>query len=114
MVWTFRCIVPAGNEYPAMVEFAPFQKVPRRGGSKKKDARCGTIDQDPDYLAFLESIEKPENISLQPLEAVLEEIQAHDRELKGVWFKFVCRICWKFLILYNSKKTIPYIKGCGG
>ncbi|XP_050716681.1 regulator of nonsense transcripts 3B-like [Eriocheir sinensis] len=72
-----------GNEYPAMVEFAPFQKVPRKGGSKKKDARCGTIDQDPDYLAFLESIENPETVTLQSLEVVLEEIQAHDRELKA-------------------------------
>lgn len=66
-----------------MVEFAPFQKVPKRTGSKKKDARCGTIDQDPDYLAFLEAVANPETVTLQPLEAVLEEIQAQDRELKG-------------------------------
>uniref|UniRef100_A0A0P4W7Z5 UPF3 domain-containing protein n=1 Tax=Scylla olivacea TaxID=85551 RepID=A0A0P4W7Z5_SCYOL len=72
-----------GNEFPAMVEFAPFQKVPKRLGSKKKDARCGTIDQDPDYLEFLETIANPETVTLQPLEAVLEEIQAHDRELKA-------------------------------
>ena len=66
-----------------MVEFAPFQKVPKRIVSKKKDARCGTIDQDQDYLDFLEAVANPETVTLQPLEAILEEIQAHDRELKG-------------------------------
>lgn len=72
-----------GNEHPAMVEYAPFQKIPKRSGGKKKDARCGTIDEDADYLAFLESLTKPVTITLPPLEAVLEEIQAHDRELKA-------------------------------
>ncbi|KAG0710420.1 Regulator of nonsense transcripts 3A [Chionoecetes opilio] len=78
-----RRIDAFGNEFPAMVEFAPFQKVPKRTLNKKKDARCGTIDQDPDYLAFLEAIANPETVTLQPLEAILEEIQAHDRELKA-------------------------------
>lgn len=31
-----------GNEYPAIVEFAPFQKIPKKR-SKKRDAKCGTI-----------------------------------------------------------------------
>ena len=73
----------AGNENPAMVEYAPFQKIPKRSGGKKKDVRCGTIDDDADYLSFLETLTKPVTITLPPLEAVLEEIQAHDRELKG-------------------------------
>nr|XP_053651935.1 regulator of nonsense transcripts 3B-like isoform X1 [Cherax quadricarinatus]XP_053651936.1 regulator of nonsense transcripts 3B-like isoform X1 [Cherax quadricarinatus]XP_053651937.1 regulator of nonsense transcripts 3B-like isoform X1 [Cherax quadricarinatus] len=72
-----------GNEHPAMVEFAPFQKIPKRTNGKKRDARCGTIDQDPDFLAFLESITNPVAVTLPPLEAVLEEIQAQDRELKA-------------------------------
>ncbi|XP_076337694.1 uncharacterized protein LOC143239923 isoform X4 [Tachypleus tridentatus] len=33
-----------GNEYPAIVEFAPFQKIPKRR-MKKKDAKCGSIEQ---------------------------------------------------------------------
>ncbi|XP_042866012.1 regulator of nonsense transcripts 3A-like [Penaeus japonicus] len=72
-----------GNEYPAMVEYAPFQKIPKRIGNKKKDIRAGTIDQDPDFMAFLESLEKPETVQLPTLEVVLEEIQAHERELKA-------------------------------
>lgn len=85
-----------GNEYPAMVEYAPFQKIPKRAGNKKKDIRVGTIDQDPDFMAFLESLEKPESVQLPTLEVVLEEIQAHERELKGTdelmclsWFFFL-------------------------
>lgn len=31
-----------GQEYPAVVEFAPFQKTAKKR-SKKKDAKCGTI-----------------------------------------------------------------------
>ncbi|KAK7078064.1 Regulator of nonsense transcripts 3B [Halocaridina rubra] len=72
-----------GNEHPAMVEYAPFQKIPKRTGMKKKDPRCGSIDEDTDYLAFLESINSPVTITLPPLEAVLEEIQAQDRELRA-------------------------------
>jgi len=32
-----------GQEYPAIVEFAPFQKVAKKR-SKKKDAKSGTIE----------------------------------------------------------------------
>lgn len=31
-----------GQEYPAVVEFAPFQKTAKKK-NKKKDAKCGTI-----------------------------------------------------------------------
>lgn len=31
-----------GQEYPAVVEFAPFQKT-AKNRNKKKDAKCGTI-----------------------------------------------------------------------
>uniref|UniRef100_A0A3B3Q5N3 UPF3B regulator of nonsense mediated mRNA decay n=1 Tax=Paramormyrops kingsleyae TaxID=1676925 RepID=A0A3B3Q5N3_9TELE len=33
-----------GQEYPAIVEFAPFQKIAKKR-SKKKDAKAGTIDE---------------------------------------------------------------------
>lgn len=33
-----------GNEYPAIVEFAPFQKVPKRK-TKKPDSKKGTLEQ---------------------------------------------------------------------
>lgn len=32
-----------GNEFPAVVEFAPFQKIPKKRNPKKRDAKCGTI-----------------------------------------------------------------------
>lgn len=39
-----HCRVNPGQEYPAIVEFAPFQKTAKKR-SKKRDARCGTIDE---------------------------------------------------------------------
>ncbi|KAK3832104.1 MAG: Smg-4/UPF3 family-domain-containing protein [Linnemannia elongata] len=43
-----------GNEGKAHVEFAPFQKIPRE--QRKADAKQGTIEEDPDYIAFLQSL----------------------------------------------------------
>lgn len=42
---------------PPMLEFAPYAKTP--GHRVRKDARQGTIDQDPDFIAFLESLTMP-------------------------------------------------------
>ncbi|KAL4891499.1 Smg-4/UPF3 family-domain-containing protein [Aspergillus ambiguus] len=42
---------------PALLEFAPYAKIP--GSRVRKDARQGTIDQDPDFIAFLESLTQP-------------------------------------------------------
>ncbi|KAL4863099.1 Smg-4/UPF3 family-domain-containing protein [Aspergillus spectabilis] len=42
---------------PPSLEFAPFAKVP--GGRSRKDARQGTIDQDPEFILFLESLTQP-------------------------------------------------------
>ncbi|TMW55800.1 hypothetical protein Poli38472_008448 [Pythium oligandrum] len=39
------------------VDFAPFQKIPRE--KARKDTKIGTIDRDPDFLAFLEELAKP-------------------------------------------------------
>lgn len=36
------------------MEYSPFQKFPKKGG--RVDARAGTIDSDPDFIAFLASI----------------------------------------------------------
>ncbi|KAF9520557.1 hypothetical protein BS47DRAFT_642025 [Hydnum rufescens UP504] len=43
-----------GNESLAVVEFAPFQKLPPE--RKKADTRAGTILQDEDYISFIESL----------------------------------------------------------
>ncbi|KAG2121258.1 Smg-4/UPF3 family-domain-containing protein [Suillus clintonianus] len=58
----------AGNESQAVVEFAPFQKIPSE--KKKADARNATIDKDEDYISFLETLkdaEKSEHLSLEAL-----------------------------------------------
>jgi hypothetical protein len=44
-----------GNEYPAVVEFAPFQRLPKKRLGRKKDPKMGTLEQDPAYISFLES-----------------------------------------------------------
>ena len=40
-----------GQEYPAIVEFAPFQKTAKKK-SKKKDSKCGTIIEGKDICPF--------------------------------------------------------------
>ncbi|KAE8356930.1 Smg-4/UPF3 family-domain-containing protein [Aspergillus coremiiformis] len=42
---------------PPSVEYAPYAKI--AGSRVRKDARLGTIDQDPDFIAFLESLTQP-------------------------------------------------------
>ncbi|XP_042558427.1 regulator of nonsense transcripts 3B isoform X1 [Dipodomys spectabilis] len=68
-----------GQEYPAIVEFAPFQKAAKRK-TKKRDTKVGTIDDDPDYRKFLESYATDEKMTSTP-ETLLEEIEAKNREL---------------------------------
>ncbi len=42
---------------PPSVEFAPYGRVPN--SRPRKDARQGTIDQDPEFIDFLESLTNP-------------------------------------------------------
>ncbi|KAL8685566.1 MAG: hypothetical protein Q9218_007681 [Villophora microphyllina] len=42
---------------PPSVEFAPYGKAPH--SKVRKDARQGTIDQDPEFIEFLESLTNP-------------------------------------------------------
>lgn len=81
-----------GNEYPAIVEFAPSQKIPRRRigpnglplTAKKRDNKSGTIEQDPDYLNFLEELEKSKTAANLPsADVYLEEIEAKEKELRA-------------------------------
>ena len=44
----------AGFKTHAVVEFAPFQRVPRKN-KRKPDPKCGTIQTDPEFLAFTEA-----------------------------------------------------------
>lgn len=46
-----------GNEYTAVVEFAPYQKMPFDAGRRgRADALQGTIEEDADYKQFLEAL----------------------------------------------------------
>lgn len=69
-----------GQEYPAIVEFAPFQKTAKKR-SKKKDAKCGTIVEDPDYKKFLEYYNGDDEKLTSTPETLLEEIEAKSKEL---------------------------------
>lgn len=69
-----------GQEYPAIVEFAPFQKTAKKR-TKKKDAKCGTITEDPDYKKFLEYYTGDYDKLTSTPETLLEEIEARSKEL---------------------------------
>jgi len=69
-----------GTEYTAVVEFAPYQKIPRQDN---KEDKCNTLDKDPHYLEFLEKLENPEEIVLQTAESYLEQLEQKERELKA-------------------------------
>ncbi|KAM4586959.1 regulator of nonsense transcripts 3B [Fundulus diaphanus] len=71
-----------GQEYPAVVEFAPFQKTAKKR-SKKKDSKCGTIAEDPDYKRFLEYYNGDEEKLTSTPETLLEEIEARSKELEA-------------------------------
>ncbi|KAI1898100.1 hypothetical protein AGOR_G00068860 [Albula goreensis] len=69
-----------GQEYPAIVEFAPFQKIAKKR-SKKKDAKAGTIEEDADYKKFLEYYNGDDEKLTSTPETLLEEIEAKTKEL---------------------------------
>ena len=63
-----------GLKYRAIVEFAPYQGIPKKT-KRKPDARIGTIEQDPDYQAFLETCEvKIKPPSMADLSAYIDTI----------------------------------------
>ncbi|CAI9726839.1 regulator of nonsense transcripts 3B-like isoform X1 [Octopus vulgaris] len=71
-----------GNEYPAVVEFAPFQKVPKKK-MRKADTKKGTIDQDSEFQKFVENIKNPHSEPTVPIESYLEELENKRKELKA-------------------------------
>ncbi|XP_052005769.1 regulator of nonsense transcripts 3B-like [Xyrauchen texanus] len=71
-----------GQEYQAIVEFAPFQKISKKR-SKKKDAKSGTIEDDADYKKFLELYNGDEEKFPSNPETLLEEIEAKTKELSA-------------------------------
>lgn len=69
-----------GQEYPAVVEFAPFQKTAKKR-NKKKDSKCGTIIEDPEYKKFLEMYNGDDEKLASTPETLLEELEAKSKEL---------------------------------
>ncbi|XP_047507370.1 regulator of nonsense transcripts 3B-like [Pieris napi] len=53
-----------GLEYVGIVEYAPFQRIPKK--KKKKDPKCGTLESDPIYQEFLEYLSKDQEADTQP------------------------------------------------
>lgn len=53
-----------GNEFPAIVEYAPFQRLPKK--RRKKDPKSGTMETDSTYLEFLESLKETDSDSREP------------------------------------------------
>ncbi|XP_008250492.1 regulator of nonsense transcripts 3A isoform X2 [Oryctolagus cuniculus] len=76
----FIFIDSKGLEYPAVVEFAPFQKVAKKK-LKKKDAKTGSIEDDPEYKRFLEAYSVEEEKTSASPETLLGELEARAREL---------------------------------
>lgn len=75
-----------GNEYPASVEFSMYQKTAHRraGNSKRKDPKCGTICDDPDFKNFMESLSNKDGCkNLPSAEVYLEEIEARCKDAKA-------------------------------
>ncbi|XP_071991894.1 regulator of nonsense transcripts 3A isoform X1 [Engystomops pustulosus] len=82
----FIFIDSKGQEYPAVVEFAPFQKISKKK-LKKKDTKAGSISDDifyctdVEYKKFLENYcAEEEKICANP-ETLLGEIEAKTKEL---------------------------------
>ena len=79
---------------PPALEFAPYPKLP--GSRRRSDARQGTIDQDPEFKEFLESLTAPitkpaapeeepqkEKVKTTPLIEALREKKANKDKPQG-------------------------------
>ncbi|CAA7266188.1 unnamed protein product [Cyclocybe aegerita] len=59
----------SGVESQAVVEYAPFPKIPSE--KKKVDNRSGTIEKDEDFISFMESLKTPSTTGPVSLEALI-------------------------------------------
>ncbi|KAG5679507.1 hypothetical protein PVAND_009070 [Polypedilum vanderplanki] len=59
-----------GTEYPAIVEFAPFQNLPK--SRARKDKHVNSIENEQHFLNFLEMLKKSEDAENQKVEPKLE------------------------------------------
>lgn len=71
------------HKYPCVVEYAPFQKICKRT-RKKEDLKANTIEQDADYLKFLESLDAEEEKDSLDVEKYLDELEAREKDGAGL------------------------------
>jgi len=70
-----------GNESQCLVEYSAYQKTPNPNKKAKKDAKAETINEDPEFLAYKEELEKNEHQQDTP-ETLLDAIEKHEKEIK--------------------------------
>ncbi|CAG4978440.1 unnamed protein product [Parnassius apollo] len=71
-----------GLEYVGIVEYAPFQRIPKK--KKKKDPKCGTIESDPIFQDFIENLSKEPETENQPkLEYSYPVNDANDKKVQS-------------------------------
>ncbi|KAF9522235.1 Smg-4/UPF3 family-domain-containing protein [Crepidotus variabilis] len=63
----------SGLEYQAVVEFAPYPKIPSE--KKKPDNRNATIEKDEDFISFLELLKATENAEPVSLDTLIAATQ---------------------------------------
>ncbi|XP_039734660.1 regulator of nonsense transcripts 3A isoform X3 [Pteropus medius] len=90
-----------GLEYPAVVEFAPFQKIAKRR-LKKKDAKTGSIEGDLEYKRFLEAYSVEEEKTSTNPETLLGDIEAKTREHFGFGLQWI--------LMIKARRTTPLLE----
>nr|CAG4645466.1 EOG090X04G9 [Lynceus sp. MCZ IZ 141354] len=73
-----------GTEFPAVVEFAPYQKVKLVNVEQHLDEKSGTIEDDADYLQFIAQLENQDPVQIPSSDLFLEEIEAKEKERKAL------------------------------
>ena len=101
-----------GHEYPAIVEFAPNQKIPKNSRSRK-DAKCGTVDEDPDFLKFVETLQNPSK-STRTVQQCLEDIDAREKELKRKYNVINERVYYSSRQAYQSSDSYENVENIKG
>ncbi|CAF2083660.1 unnamed protein product [Rotaria magnacalcarata] len=73
-----------GNEYICSVEYAPNQCRPKSEQQLRKDPKMNSIEQDPEYQAFVTNMNAPPSATeaLPNAEIMLEEIEKKQREIQ--------------------------------
>ena len=66
-----------GREFTVISEYAPLQRIPRK---KVIDKREGTIENDPEFLAFLEEFAQQRSCKVESAEAWLERREKDETE----------------------------------